>query len=106
MITDNVKLNELTVEDWLESYRLRTRHLINRGVTGPLNPDQDGAARDVVPGVYNNWHYDALAMLQLLAKVLELQMREKQHQEREKQLHERIRLLERVLLEDKSDDAP
>ena len=41
----------------------------------------------------------ALAMLQLLERVIELQGREKK-------LQDRVRLLERVILEDKSDEAP
>ena len=100
MTTNNVELNKLTVEDWLESYQLRTQNLINRHLTGPLNPDQGGAGSDVVRGgAYLNWHYDALAMLQLLEKVIELQGREKK-------LQDRVRLLERVIQEDKSDEAP
>lgn len=63
-----VKLGELTVGDWLESYRLVTSPAMD--ADGPLNPNTDEpVVRSVVPGPYPDWHYQALAMLRLLETV-------------------------------------
>ena len=63
--TNTVKLGTLGVDGWLESYRLSAAPAM--GAEGPLNPNtHEPVARDVVPGPYPDWHYQALAMLQLL----------------------------------------
>jgi len=63
-----VNLGTLTVEDWLESYRLVTAPAMD--AEGPLNPNTDKpVVRSVVPGPYPDWHYQALAMRRLLETV-------------------------------------
>ena len=69
-----VNLGGLTVEDWLESYRLVTAPAMD--AEGPLNPNTDDpVVRSVVPGPYPDWHYQALAMRRLLETVDEQRRR-------------------------------
>ncbi len=76
-------LSELSAEEWLRSFADYTRYA--EGKRGPLN--RGAGAADVVPGVYPDWHYDALAIRCLLKRVLD------QQQEIER-LSERVRALE------------
>lgn len=60
-----VRLGGLSIGDWLESYRLSAAPATH--AEGPLNPNtHEIVVRDVVPGPYPDWHYQALAMLRLL----------------------------------------
>ena len=64
-IKNTVNLGTLGISDWLESYRLAAAPAMN--AEGPLNPNtHEVVARDVIPGPYPEWHYQALAMLRLL----------------------------------------
>ena len=62
----DVVLGDLPIEDWLESFRDYTRSA--EGKRGPLS--RSGGVADVVPGVYPEWHYDALAIRCLLETVV------------------------------------
>ena len=87
-------LSEIDIDDWLKSYRQQTADAMN--AEGPLNPRAMGT-KTVVRGVYDGWHYAAFAMQRVLETVLE-------QRDQIKQLKERIRLLERVSMEE--DDEP
>ena len=80
----------LDLDDWLESLRQRVAPL--KGARGPLNP-RVSAPRTPVPGVYQDRHYDALA----LHCALEMLVRQREEFE---QLKSRLKTLERMALED------
>ena len=68
-MSKDVDLSKLSAEEWLRSFEGYTRSA--EGKRGPLNRGEGGA--DVVPGVYPDWHYDALAVRCLLKTVLDQQ---------------------------------
>ena len=82
-MSDEVDLSKLSTEEWLRSFEDYTRSA--EGKRGPLNRGEGVA--DVVPGVYPDWHYDALAIRCLLKTVID------QRQEIER-LSERVRTLD------------
>ena len=82
-MSDEVVLSELSAEEWLRSFQSYTREAESK--RGPL--DRGEGVADVVPGVYPDWHYDALAIRCLLETVIA------QRQEIER-LSERVRALE------------
>ena len=82
-MSDEVDLSKLSAEQWLRSFEDYTRSA--EGKRGPLN--RGAGVADVVPGVYPDWHYDALAIRSLLQTVLD--------QQREiERLSERVRALD------------
>ena len=66
---NDVDLSKLSAEDWLRSFEDYTRFA--EGKRGPLN--RGGGVADIVPGVYRDWHYDALAIRCLLETVVKQQ---------------------------------
>ena len=59
-----------------------------------MHPDLSGqVGADVVPGAYDNWHYDALAMYCALREIAT-------QKEKIEQLTKRVKLLEQMALED------
>lgn len=84
-----VVLSNLTVEDWLESYRQASAPAMD--AEGPLNPNApEPVVRSVVPGPYPDWHYQALAMHRLLETVVK-------QEKRIKDLEGRVQDLERTV---------
>lgn len=82
-MSDEVVLNKLSAEEWLRSFENYTRSA--KGKRGPIN--RGAGVADIVPGVYPDWHYDALAIRCLLETVIA------QRQEIER-LSKRVRALD------------
>ena len=77
-----------------ESLRGECRSLTRLKVQLPLHPDLSGqVGADVVPGAYDNWHYDALAMYCALREIAT-------QKEKIEQLTKRVKLLEQMAFED------
>ena len=66
-MSDEVDLSKLSAEEWLRSFEDYTQPA--EGKRGPLN--RGTGVAEVVPGVYSDWHYDALAIRCLLKTVLD-----------------------------------
>ena len=86
----DVAWSEMTVEEWLESYRQKTHS--GEGKRGSAWP-MEGVIQTVMPGPFPDWHYYAFGLRSALETVV------KQQKEIE-DLRGRIKLLEKMSLED------